>query len=230
LVIAGKTFPECTPVAATAPPSFTATGNEPGWRLDVTDGRLTLVTDYGATRTTMPAPNVETVSGGRRYSGSGDGRTVSVTVLNELCADSMTGMPRPNTVEVVVDGTTLEGCGGDPAALLQGHPWIVQAINGTTLGEGSRVSMSFGPEGRVSGHASCNTYSGKYTLTGEALTIGQAVSSRKACLPALMTQEAAFLAVLGAVHRFEMAAAGTLVLHAAGKRTITATREKPAAK
>jgi heat shock protein HslJ len=106
-------------------------------------------------------------------------------------------MPRPNTVEVVVDGTTLEGCGGDPAALLHGQLWTVQTIDGTKLAEGSRVTMSFGQDGRVSGNSSCNTYSGKYTLTGEGLTIGQAVSTRKACLPALMQQEATFLAILG---------------------------------
>jgi heat shock protein HslJ len=52
----------------------------------------------------------------------------------------------------------------------------------------------------------------------------------KACEDPLMKQEQAFLGVLQGVERFEIRPDGTLVLHAADKRSITARRESPAAK
>jgi heat shock protein HslJ/membrane-bound inhibitor of C-type lysozyme len=221
LVVAGKTLPECAP----ASPAFTAMGNEPGWRLDIVDGRLTLVTDYGAKTTTLPTPAVETLAGGRRYAGVADGRSIAVTVRDRVCEDTMTGMPRPNAVAVTVDGTTLTGCGGDPASLLQGSPWLVRDLAGTAPVGTSRITVSFEPDGRISGHASCNRYSGEYTLTGEGLRIGMSVSStRTACPPPLLAQEAAFLGLLASVERFELRPDGALILHA-GQRTITARRE-----
>jgi uncharacterized membrane protein len=59
LVVKGKTFPECTPDKGGAA-SFSATGNEPGWRLDLDEGQLTLQADYGKTRVAMTAPPAET--------------------------------------------------------------------------------------------------------------------------------------------------------------------------
>jgi heat shock protein HslJ len=225
-------FVAFTPALATAQPDsvpplpvpFTATGNEPGWRLDVADGRITLVADYGSIRLAMPAAEPQSVSGGRRYAGNADGRVLVVTVLDRLCEDTMTGMPRPHTVEVTMDERLLKGCGGDPATLLRGGSWTAEAIDGTAVADGSSVTLTFGADGRLAGSASCNNYSAAYSLTGEGLTISQAVSTRKACLEPLMTQEQAVLSLLQSVERFEIAADGALVLHASGGRTLRARR------
>jgi heat shock protein HslJ len=210
--------------SAPLPLPFVATGNEPGWRLDITAEAITLVADYGATKLSMRWRPPEPVAGGRRYAGNADGRVLVVTVLDHPCVDDMTGMPRPNTVAVTLDEDALRGCGGNPATLLLGAPWVVEDIGGAGLVEGSRATIAFGDDGRVTGSASCNSYTAGYSLSAEALTIERAAATRKACAPALMTQEQALLDVLNAVMRFEVAGDGALVLHAADGRTVRARR------
>jgi heat shock protein HslJ/membrane-bound inhibitor of C-type lysozyme len=228
LRIRGRGYPECTTSggdAATDAGTFHATGHEPGWRLDIANGQLTLETAYGQNKVTVPTPFAEAFAGGRRYIASSAGRPITATILDRPCADAATGMPRPFTVRVEFVGQTLSGCGGDTSALLQGEPWAVQEIDGITLVARSRASLTFGGDGRVAGSASCNSYTAPYTLTGETLSIGAAAVTRKACPPPLMKQEAAFLAVLAAVQRIEVTADGTLVLRAASGQRVTARRE-----
>jgi heat shock protein HslJ/membrane-bound inhibitor of C-type lysozyme len=229
LQIRGRGYPQC--VAAAADPiagdagTFRAIGHEPGWRLDIAVGQLTLETDYGKTRVSVPAPFAEAFDGGRRYIASSAGRPITATILDRPCADSATGMPRPFTVRVEFAGQTLHGCGGETQALLRGAPWVVQEIAGAPLVRGSRASVAFGDDGRVTGTASCNSYTAPYTVTGEGVTIGAAAVTRKACPPAVMKQEAAFLAALAAVQRIEVTGEGTLVLHTANGQRVTSKRE-----
>jgi len=211
-------------VAAPLPLPFAAVGNEPGWRLEITADTISLVADYGATKVSMRARPAEPVPGGRRYAGNADGRVMVVTVLDRVCADDMTGMPRPNTVTVTLDEEALRGCGGEPASLLRGTPWVVEAIAGARVANGSRVTLAFGDDGRVAGSASCNGYTAAYTVTAEGLRIEKAAATQKACAPALMTRERAFLDLLGAATRFEIASDGALVLYAVDGGTIRARR------
>ena len=111
-----------------------------------------------------------------------------------------------------------------PRPSLQGESWVAEAIDGTALADRSRVTLTFGADGRLTGTASCNKYSATYALTGEGLTIGKAAATRKACPPALMTQEQAVMSLLEAVERFEIAEDSSLVPHAAAGRTLRARR------
>jgi heat shock protein HslJ len=133
-------------------------------------------------------------------------------------------MPYPNEVTVMLDGKQFNGCGGDPAALLHGAEWVVEDINGTGIIDGSRVTVNFSADRRISGRASCNTYTGAYTLTGETLTISKTGVTMMACAPALMRQEDLFLDVLKNVNGFALAADGALILRAGDGRTVTARR------
>lgn len=229
LRVRGRGYPECTTSgadpAATEVGTFRASGHEPGWRLGIANGQLTLATAYGQNKVSVPTPFAETFAGGRRYITSSAGRPITATILDQTCADTATGVPRPFTVRVEYAGQTLQGCGGETEALLRGEPWVVQEIAGAALVAGSRASLVFDEGGRVTGTASCNSYTAPYTLTGEGLTIGAAAASRKACVPAVMKQEAAFLAALAAVQRIEVTADGTLVLHTADGQRVTAKRE-----
>jgi len=114
--------------------------------------------------------------------------------------------------------------GAFPAALLPGAEWVVEDINRTGLIDRSRATLNFGTDGRLSGRASCNTYSGEYTLTAEGLTVAKIATTRMACAPALMRQEDLFLAVLRNLQRFTLSPDGALILHAGDGRTITARR------
>lgn len=100
----------------------------------------------------------------------------------------------------------------------------VESLAAAAVLEGSSVTLAFGEDRRVSGQASCNGFTGEYSLTGEGLSVGQVATTRKACPPPLMQQEEAFLGLLGGVQRFEITPDGRLVLLAADGRKITAKR------
>ena len=222
-----------TPTHAQAGPgsaaaTFRAVGNEPGWTLDIGGGRLSLVADYGATKVDAPLPVAIPLEAAKRYlTKTADGRTLEVTLIETVCADTMTGMPRPITVEAVFDGRTLKGCGGDPTSLLRGRTWVVEDISGRGVLDRARVTLVFGQSGRLSGAGSCNPYSASYVLSGEGLSVTMPISGMRACSQAQMAQEGMFLELLRGVQRFEITREGALRLHAADGGTITARAEDP---
>jgi heat shock protein HslJ len=222
LVAASLAFGQPTPGSA-AP--FKAVGHEPEWTLDIGGNRMVLVTDSGATRAEMSLPPATKVEGGRRYEARSETQAVVVTILDRTCADSMTGMPRPSTVEVTVGGRTLKGCGGDSTSVLRGGMWFVEQLRGGPIVEMSRITLTFGSNGRVTGSASCNTYSAGYVLTGEGVTITMPIASMRTCEAPYMAQEAEFLETLRGVNRYELGSDGVLTLHAIDGGTITAKRQ-----
>jgi heat shock protein HslJ/uncharacterized lipoprotein YbaY len=222
LVLHGVTYPECVTQRAEAP-AFRARGNEPGWSLVIDEAGLALTTRHGEERLAATSCTMETSGGTRRYRADADGRALAVTVEGRPCADTMSGLPHPDTVTVMVDDERLEGCGGDPLALLQGGEWVAQAIDGQPLIADSRPTLAFA-DGRVAGSASCNRYTGGFTLTGEGLAIGQVATTMMACPPELMAQEKLFLDVLAAVRSFALDPDGTLVLRTNDQRAITARK------
>ena len=223
LVVKGQTYPECVQVDETST-TFRARGNEPGWRLDIEGDRMTLVTQNGEKRLVTATPAAQRTNAFTRYATRVEGSDVTATIFNRPCKDTMTGMPHPYAVEVVLDGRKLTGCGGDPAALLQGREWAVVDINGKGIIDRSRATLNFGPDGRVAGRASCNNYTAQYTLTGEGLTVSKAAGTMMACEPALMRQEQLFLDALQNVRRFDLGPDGALILQTDDRRTITARR------
>jgi heat shock protein HslJ/uncharacterized lipoprotein YbaY len=223
VVIEGKTYPACTKAGGGAAP-FRATGNEPGWRIDIAESEMTFLTNYGKTRLVTATPAVEASAGARRYATKVGGSDLTVTIYDRPCVDNMSGMPHPNTVVVLFEGRTLNGCGGDPAALLRGGEWVVESLSGVRLVEKSRITLDFGADGQLSGSASCNRYGPGYVLTGEGLTLSKGCTTMMACDPPLMNQEQTFLDMLSKVQRFEMGPDGTLILHTGDSRTIKARR------
>lgn len=98
----------------------------------------------------------------------------------------------------------LAACAQTPAPPpgLVGHAWQVQRALDTPVANGSAVRLAFQADGRVTGSASCNTLSGRYVRDGDKLQFGPIVTTRIACAPALMTQEAK---VIGALERTTVA-------------------------
>jgi len=221
LELRGQSYPECLPVPAAA---FRASGNEPFWSLEITEEALTLVTQLGESRLVAATPQPERSDGVTRYAVEADGRALTVTLLDQRCADTMTGMPHPSTIVVTVNGEELRGCGGDPASLLRGVEWAVLSIDGEPPVEGSEVSIAFGGDGHVSGAASCNRFMGAYALSGEGLSLTQVATTMMACPEPIMAQEQRFLALLGEVNRFEIGDQGRLLLHTGDGRSLQARR------
>lgn len=61
---------------------------------------------------------------------------------------------------------------------------------------GTQPTITFGPDGVVSGTAGCNQFSGGYGIEGHDITIGPLMSTMMACEDALMEQEAAVMRAL----------------------------------
>jgi heat shock protein HslJ len=99
--------------------------------------------------------------------------------------------------------------------------WRVASIDGRP--PAAQASLNFDDKGRVSGRAVCNRFAASYEASGEALAISRAASTRMACPPPLMEQEALFLAILNDAARFSFAGEA-LVLQARDGRTIVARR------
>ena len=92
---------------------FRATGNEPGWLLEIHDGdSLVFAMDYGARRIATPAPPPEQPRPGTQvYRITTEAHTATVTLEDRACADTMADETFPATVTLVLDGATYHGCG-----------------------------------------------------------------------------------------------------------------------
>jgi heat shock protein HslJ/uncharacterized lipoprotein YbaY/membrane-bound inhibitor of C-type lysozyme len=228
LEVRGERYPECEAAAGSAAYAqmFTATGNEPSWKLEIGPERITLLTNDGLAHVVDLMAPVMALGGGKAYT-TMDGSALMILVLAQVCTDSMSGMPHPKIVTVRFEGQELRGCGGEPAELLMGSEWIVEELNGVGVTEGSRGgTLHFSLDGRVTGKSFCNSYGGSYALTGESLTLGQLASTMMACSSSLMEQERTFSDLLGNVRRFEISGDDTLILHTNDSRTIKVRRSR----
>ncbi len=92
---------------------FRAVGQEPGWLLDIyTRGIIKFAWDYGDNYAEFAiAEPTYPQEGATRYEAHSDGVALVVTIRRFPCNDGMSGQAYPSTVEVVVDGRTLNGCG-----------------------------------------------------------------------------------------------------------------------
>ncbi len=59
-------------------------------------------------------------------------------------------------------------------------------------------TITFGDDGTISGSAGCNTYSGKYSISGQSITISTLATTRRECIEpeGIMEQESSFLTYL----------------------------------
>jgi heat shock protein HslJ len=215
------------PAEAPAGPAIQAVrgrGNEPGWSVDVSEAAIVLTTADGEVRTGAPVLDTVFADGAVLYVATGDKGEVAVKVADQVCTDSMSGMPHPQHVQVWAGGQELKGCGGEPASLLQGGEWTVDELAGKTPVKDSKITLNFGADGSLSGSSSCNRLATSYALTGESLTIKQGAGTMMACEQPVMDQESTFLGLLSAVNGFAIADDGALLLKAADGRTIRARR------
>ena len=92
--------------------SFRAIGQEPGWLLEITNGKkILLITDYGQKKTTYPyvEPNVNQEQ--RKTVFAINKQNLEVVIQGKACTDSMSGERFAVSVFVSVDGKQLGGCG-----------------------------------------------------------------------------------------------------------------------
>jgi heat shock protein HslJ len=83
--------------------------------------------------------------------------------------------------------------GGD----LTGKVWALTELAGKQPAAGVGISAEFGSDGKVSGSAGCNRYSGTYTVSGNSITISSSMATTMMmCDESVMEQESAYLKAL----------------------------------
>lgn len=76
--------------------------------------------------------------------------------------------------------------------------WLAEDIGGGGVIDRLQTILELAPDGAVSGTGGCNRMMGKAVISGEALSFGPIASTRMACTPAAMAQEAKFFKALEA--------------------------------
>lgn len=201
---------------------FEARGNEPGWHLTIDADRMRLNWAYGEKQAEAPRPPAVRVDGAWRYQADDAAHDMGALIRDRVC-HAASGMPYPQQVTVTIDGAELRGCGGEPQSLLTGTEWVVENIADGGIIDSSRVTLNFDADGRIHGRASCNRYSGDYTITGEQLRIGEnTAATMMACAPALNNQENRFLEVLQDARSFDIDPTGKLIIRSQSGPTLEA--------
>lgn len=190
-------------------------GNEPFWSVTLVAGQMRI--------TRLGLPDVILAIVAEADDGKGlritaadpaQARDAVLTRHPALCRDSMSGMPHPETVTLALGKDWFTGCGGAPADLLAATPWQITEVAGAPIVAGPSLDLRFDTQGRMAGHAGCNSWFTEYALSGEGLSIGPIGATRMACPPPILDQEARLFAALARVTRFDLTDAGDLVLHA----------------
>jgi heat shock protein HslJ len=110
------------------------------------------------------------------------------------------------------NGTGASPTGAASVSTLQEGEWRVENIRGAGVIDNSPATLLFGPDGRLSGNATCNRLIASYTVDGSKLTISPAGTTMMACPPALMDQERKLVDLLGKVSSYSIDHTGALVL------------------
>jgi heat shock protein HslJ len=204
--LSGAALPECEPTIDTGPLPLTARGHEPGWVLTLARQGVTLSTQEGETLAAA-LPPVDLTSEGAVVKIAPD---LVAVVTETLCHDAMTGLPYPASVTLNREAGSLQGCGGDPLALLQGN-WVVTEVAGEPLPAAAETTLSV-TGARVAGVSACNRYTGSIVLTGEGLQFPRLAGTMMACAEDLMAAEARFLKAMSEVTGFDLDEEGNLLL------------------
>jgi putative lipoprotein len=118
-------------------------------------------------------------------------------------------------------GVLMAGSGGSAAdepdqRELTGTTWRAETITGRPVIDSSASTISFEPDGRVHGRGGCNRYFGAAAIDGERISFGALGSTKIACAPALMDQEARFFRALESAERWRLDEHGLLLIDSAG--------------
>ncbi len=91
---------------------FRATGNEPGWNLEIEQGRrIAFITDYGKTKIYTPIPQPMVSGRQATYQARTQAHELTVIIERGSCRDTMSGETFEAFVTVRLDGREHRGCG-----------------------------------------------------------------------------------------------------------------------
>lgn len=190
--------PVAIPVAP-APAAYHAVGTEPGWALTIAGATMNYEGDYGTVKISEPTP-----AGFKPEPGDYAGQRIKLTISAGPCSDGMSDRSYRQTVRLVADGKTVEGCGGGTAATdgLADSKWNVTAINGRATPSGASYVLAF-TDDKLSATFGCNGISGKYQVNGDHVSTSGLIQTEMGCAEPAMTFERQGSGVLGSNMRVE---------------------------
>ena len=94
--------------------------------------------------------------------------------------------------------------------------WVVASIAGTATLDVARPTMSFAPEGVVSGSDGCNQYTGTFRTDGSSIEVSQLGTTLMGCEPPRMAQAQAFGAALSGATEWRLTETNELELRGHG--------------
>jgi len=94
---------------------FRAVGNEPGWYLEIYEGRkIRFVADYGKVQYNdfyLPGPHITPHTRKTVYTFAIDEHELEIIIEGKICRDTMVDKQYESTVTVNLDGKEYHGCG-----------------------------------------------------------------------------------------------------------------------
>jgi heat shock protein HslJ len=101
-----------------------------------------------------------------------------------------------------------------------GSAWTIATVNDKPSQAARPTAVRFSAN-RITGNAGCNSFGGRYSQTGDVLTVDQIVSTKMACIGDGMAQEQTVFSVLAAPATINWTADGGLTLRSpAGSITL----------
>ncbi|HSA81960.1 MAG TPA: YbaY family lipoprotein [Geminicoccaceae bacterium] len=112
----------------------------------------------------------------------GGGDTVNILMVRTAAEDAASA------------GPPEEGgaAGARDEAALVGPTWVAEDIGVGGVIDYLQSHITFTADGQAHGFGGCNHFTGGYTLDSATLSLGPLASTKKACPPAVMNQEASF--------------------------------------
>ena len=203
---------------------YKALGTEPFWALTITPQTMKFESPNLRTPVSVTTPKVIHGFAGEIY----QSRRINVNIVHKRCSDGMSDRTYPDTVQITVDGRAYRGCGGAaavevPHSVVDGS-WRVESIAGKPVVRGTNVSLRF-ENGRVSGNTGCNSLGGAFTLDRGRLATGALITTKRACLRGVGTQERDMLTLLSERLSVSRNRDGKLVMTGARGRTLVLAPE-----
>lgn len=101
--------------------------------------------------------------------------------------------------------------------------WLIDRINAEAPLAPRLVTMQIAADGRIAGHAPCNTYGARYRLSEGRVDFTPGMTTRMFCGPEIMRQEQLFLALFAGGAKWRVSGA-SLTLEGDNGVSIEATR------
>jgi len=149
-----------------------------------------------------------------------DDASLHMTGTAELVAVPLAaGGPSPGPSRSAATASGSAPAGSAAITDLGGTTWLLVQLGTTTELALVVPDIGFAEDGTVSGFAGCNTFTGSYTVTGSALSLGPLATTKVGCPGPAGAVEADVLAGLAGVRSWSVGADGRLVLDGSTRLT-----------